>query len=187
MAGALAQRAEDIVSEFNAQNIANTIWAFASLNWIPSHHRARFEKLLDSLALRAERIAGDFNAQNLANFIWSFSQFRIAPDVELMETMEERALQLMTSIPPSLLSNLMLSLAALGWVPREPLLKQMVRRINVSAESFNGQDTANAFWAMAVYIARGYACMQMTRRLHARAHTYKRMSMHTCTQDPQDN
>ena len=156
MAGALVRRAEDIVSEFNAQNIANTIWAFASLNWIPSHHRARFEKLLDSLALRAERIAGDFNAQNLANFIWSFSQFRIAPDVELMETMEERALQLMTSIPPSLLSNLMLSLAALGWVPREPLLKQMVRRINVSAESFNAQDTANAFWAMAVYIARGY-------------------------------
>ena len=163
LVSALTQRAEAIVGEFNAQNVANTVWAFASLakdsNWAPcGRQRARFEHLLDSLALRAEQIAGEFNSQNLANFMWSFAQFRIAPDGELMEMMEERAQQLMPTLPPSMLSILMLSLAALGWVPREALLKQMVRRINVSAQSFNAQDTANALWAMAVYIARGVKC-----------------------------
>lgn len=60
----MARAAERLLSEFNAQGVANTAWAFAlvkQLDW----------GLFVALARVAERASG-FKAQNFANAAWAF-------------------------------------------------------------------------------------------------------------------
>ena len=57
---ALARAAELLLSEFNAQNLANTAWAFATV-------KQSDEKLFTVLARAAERQVVDFNEQDFAN------------------------------------------------------------------------------------------------------------------------
>ena len=62
----MARAAERRVGDFNAQNLANTAWAFAKLGQLDA-------QLFTALAREAERRVGDFNAQNLANMAWAFA------------------------------------------------------------------------------------------------------------------
>ena len=54
------------MSEFNAQNIANTAWAFAKLGQLD-------EKLFAALAREAALRVSEFKAQNIANTAWAFA------------------------------------------------------------------------------------------------------------------
>ncbi len=56
----LAREAERWVSEFSAQALANTAWAFAKV-------KLSYEKLFIALAREAERRVNEFNAQDLTN------------------------------------------------------------------------------------------------------------------------
>ena len=58
--GALARKAERRGSELNAQELANTAWAFATV-------KQSAEKLFMAFARAAERRVSEFNVQNLAN------------------------------------------------------------------------------------------------------------------------
>ena len=58
--------AERHLSEFNPQNVANTAWAFATVNY-------RDDKLFAALAVAAERRLSEFNPQNVANTAWAFA------------------------------------------------------------------------------------------------------------------
>ena len=57
---AMAKAAEQRMSEFNAQGLANTTWVFANVN------RSE-EKLFTALARAAEQRVSEFKAQELAN------------------------------------------------------------------------------------------------------------------------
>ncbi len=57
----LEGRAEALAGTFNAQNVANTLWAYAKMGREP---RAGMMRVLEG---RAETLAGTFNAQNVAN------------------------------------------------------------------------------------------------------------------------
>ena len=54
------------MSVFNSQQLANTAWAFATMNRLD-------EKLFAALARAAEQRVNEFNAQNLANTAWAFA------------------------------------------------------------------------------------------------------------------
>lgn len=60
MFAALAIAAEQLVGDMNAQDIASTIWAFATVNQYE-------KKLFTALTRAADRRVGDFNAEDLAN------------------------------------------------------------------------------------------------------------------------
>ena len=66
MFAALARAARWRVSELNAQNLANTAWAFATVDQSD-------EKLFGLFARAAERRVSQFNAQELANMAWAFA------------------------------------------------------------------------------------------------------------------
>jgi hypothetical protein len=57
----LERRAETISGEFNSQNVANTLWAFATMGTKPG------ERMMGQLERRAEAISGEFNSQDIAN------------------------------------------------------------------------------------------------------------------------
>ena len=65
LSAVLAQAAEGLIGDFNAQDLANTGWAFATVS--------RADALLFmALAREAERHASDFTSQNLAHAAWAF-------------------------------------------------------------------------------------------------------------------
>ena len=61
---ALAKMAERRLDQFNAQELANTAWAFATVG-------QKDELLFNALARMAERRLDQFNAQDLANTAWA--------------------------------------------------------------------------------------------------------------------
>ncbi len=58
---ALKRRAEAISGEFNSQDIANTLWAFATMGTKPG------DNMMGQLERRAEGISGEFKPQEVAN------------------------------------------------------------------------------------------------------------------------
>ena len=66
LATILARAADQRVYESNAQDLANTAWAFATVK----HSDL---KLFEALAIAPQRRLGEFIAQNLANTAWAFA------------------------------------------------------------------------------------------------------------------
>ena len=62
----LAGVAKQCTGNFNAQDLANTAWAFAAMN-------RPDEKPFTALARAAELRVSEFNAQDLANTAWAFA------------------------------------------------------------------------------------------------------------------
>merc|ERR1719161_1445893 len=62
----LAAAAEQRMSDFKLQELANTAWAFAKVG-----HKD--ERLFSTLAAAAEQRMRDFNSQDLANTAWAFA------------------------------------------------------------------------------------------------------------------
>ena len=62
----MARVAERRVGDFNAQNLANTAWAFATAGQSDA-------QLFMVFARMAEQRMGDFNTQGLANTAWAFA------------------------------------------------------------------------------------------------------------------
>ena len=58
--------AERRLDKFNAQALANTAWAFATVG-------EQDEQLFKAVARMAEGRLGKFNAQSLANTAWAFA------------------------------------------------------------------------------------------------------------------
>ena len=65
----LDRRAEALAGSFNAQNVANTLWAYATMGREPG------AGLMRELEGRAEALAGTFNAQDVANMLWAACVF----------------------------------------------------------------------------------------------------------------
>jgi hypothetical protein len=65
----LERRAEAISGEFNSQDIANTLWALATMGTKPG------ERMMGQLERRTEAISGEFNSQAVANTLWSLCFF----------------------------------------------------------------------------------------------------------------
>ena len=76
----LEGRAEALAGTFNAQNVANTLWAYAKMGRKPG------TGLLKALEGRA----GTFNAQNVANTLWAYATMGREPGTGLMKELEGR-------------------------------------------------------------------------------------------------
>ena len=63
---AIAKEAKHSLDQFNAQGLANTAWAFATVG-------QKDELLFNALARMAERRLDQFNAQGLANTAWALT------------------------------------------------------------------------------------------------------------------
>ena len=67
LVAALATAAERRLSHFTPQAVANTAWAFATVNY-------RDEKLFAALARAAERRLSDYNPSLIQMALWAFSR-----------------------------------------------------------------------------------------------------------------
>jgi hypothetical protein len=73
MMGQLEWRTETISGEFNSQEVANTMWAFATMGTKPG------ERMMGKLEWRPETISEEFNSQEVANTLWAFATMGTNP------------------------------------------------------------------------------------------------------------
>jgi hypothetical protein len=66
-AGARSWTAEAVAGTLNAQNVANTLWAYATTGREPG------AGVMRELVGRAEAVAGTFTAQAVATTLWAYT------------------------------------------------------------------------------------------------------------------
>merc|ERR1712216_694874 len=75
----------------NSQNLANTVWAFATAGHVSP-------ELFDAIAGVAKHRLRDFNSQELANTVWAFAVFDIHKEVlfspELLKVLESMSVHM---------------------------------------------------------------------------------------------
>ncbi len=74
----LGGQAESLAGTFNAQEVANTLWADAKMGWSPG------AAVMRELEGRAEALAGTFNAQHVANTLWAYATMGREPGSGVM-------------------------------------------------------------------------------------------------------
>ena len=63
----LERRAEAIAGEFNSQDFANTLWAYATMGTTPG------KRMTGQLERRAETISGKFTSQEVAKTLCAYA------------------------------------------------------------------------------------------------------------------
>jgi len=128
------------VSDFNAQNLANTAWAFATAG------RAA-PALFDAISVEAACRVSDFNPQNLANTAWAFATAGRAAPV-LFEALAAEAAQRVRDFSSQNLANTAWAFATAGRAAPalfDAIAAEATRRVRASST----QDMANTAWAFA--------------------------------------
>jgi hypothetical protein len=81
----LEGRAEALAGTFNAQNVANTLWTYATMGREPG------AGVMRGLEGRAEALAGTFKAQEVANTLWAYAKMKRTPGTGMMRGLEGRS------------------------------------------------------------------------------------------------
>jgi hypothetical protein len=79
------ERAEAVSGDFHSQEVANTLWAYATMGRKPG------ERVMGLLEGRAEAISGEFNSQDAANTLWAYTTMGRKPGERVMGLLEGRA------------------------------------------------------------------------------------------------
>ena len=145
----LERRALETAGEFNSQNVANTLWAYASLGRDPG------KGLLHALERRALETAGEFNSQEVANTLWAYARMGREPGEGILYAMESQALEKAGEFNSQNVANTLWAYVSLGREPGEGLLHALERRALETAGEFNSQDVANTLWALC-FLVRCY-------------------------------
>ena len=78
----LEGRAEAVAGTFKAQEVANTLWAYARMG------RAPWAGLMRELEGGAEALSRTFNAQDVANTLWAYATMGREPGAGVMRGLE---------------------------------------------------------------------------------------------------
>ena len=82
----LEGRTEALAGTFKAQDVTNSLWAYATMGREPGAGL-----MMKQLERRAEVVAGTFNAQDVANTLWAYATMGRAPGAGLMQVLAGRA------------------------------------------------------------------------------------------------
>ena len=116
-----------------AQQLANIIWAFATLDFLP------IDQFLESLAEEAVKKRSGFNPQNVANMLWAFAKLEYKPLCPLVSTLAEEAAVKLQEFNSQNVSNMLWAFAKFDFVPDKELLDASVTKISNTIQQFNPQ------------------------------------------------
>lgn len=116
-----------------AQQLANIIWAFATLGYQPPL------AFMEALAEEAVRKRSGFNPQNVANMLWAFAKLEYTPQCRLVGTLAEEGMKKLPDFVSQNVSNMLWAFAKLDFDPGPSLLKASVNKIMAGISTFNPQ------------------------------------------------
>jgi uncharacterized protein with PIN domain len=169
----LGRKAVATATAFNAQAVANTLWAYATMGTRPG------ERLIRALEAQAEATAASFNAQNVANTLWAYATMGRQPGdrtgspgrqpgERLMQALEAQAEANAASFNAQNVANTLWAYATMCRKPGERLMQALEERAQAVAASFTTQEVSNTLWAYAVVGRQpGLGLMQVLEGLAA--------------------
>jgi len=95
----LSDQVPRVVDDFKPQELANTVWAWATMRHQPS------DKVLIALERRVLACVDDFDPQNLANTVWAWATMRHQPSADALAALERRMLACVDDFNPQELTN----------------------------------------------------------------------------------
>uniref|UniRef100_A0A7S4QFG5 RNA-editing substrate-binding complex 6 protein domain-containing protein n=1 Tax=Alexandrium monilatum TaxID=311494 RepID=A0A7S4QFG5_9DINO len=128
------------MSEFNAQNLANTAWACSTLA-MPD------EPLLAAIASAAMAKINHFIPLELANLAWSFATLGVG-NTPFLEAIASAASASLPQFRPCSLAILAWSFARLSWLPG-PLMNSISAASRRNITAYGPQELANTAWSYA--------------------------------------
>jgi hypothetical protein len=93
----LMAKATTVSQSFKPQEVANTVWALATMGVTPD------EKLLRAMQGRATALAGEFSPQDVANTVWAHACFGFPcgkGEKEWFEILASRLLEVVSKMEP---------------------------------------------------------------------------------------
>merc|ERR1740124_462367 len=138
----IAKEAVNRLREFKPQNLANTVWAYATAgHTVPA--------LFDAIAKEAVNRLHEFTPQNLSNTVWAFATVGHAAPVLLDAIAKEATRRGLHEFTPQNLSNTAWGFATVGHAA-PALLDAIAREAAPRLREFKPQNLTNTAWAFAV-------------------------------------
>ena len=133
------------LGEFNAQDVANLSWAYATAEVSDD---ADCLATLRRLPGAAQRELGSFTSQGLSNTVWAFATMGLrAP--ELMAHVAAEGERRLGEYNAQELANTVWAYAKCGAESQEPFLRAIARAALAKLGDFNPQNLTNTAWAFA--------------------------------------
>jgi len=133
----------DKLSDANAQELSNALWALATLG------RAGDGAFVSALLEAVLPQLGSFNPQDLANTLWALATLGRTGDGAFVSALLEAALPQLGSFNPQALANTLWALATLGRTGDGAFVSALLEAALPQLGSFNPQALANTLWALA--------------------------------------
>jgi hypothetical protein len=146
------------------QNVANTLWALATLSMPPTG------SLRDALWVAAERAARSMNPQNVANTMLAMATLNMPPTGSLREALWAAAEREARSMNPQNVANTVWAMATLNMPPTGSLREALWTAAEREAHRMNPQNVANSLYAFSLfYLHDTTTSRQVIGRLFERA------------------
>ena len=129
--------------EFKPQNVSNTIWALATLNY---HGASTFINLL---LRESETKLRDFDPQELSNTIWALATLNYKDGYSFIKLMLREAETRLRDFDCLDLSNFIWALATLGISDESPFTVMFLKSAELKLRVFDLQNLACILWALA--------------------------------------
>jgi very-short-patch-repair endonuclease len=133
----------DKLSDANAQELSNALWALATLG------RAGDGAFVSALLEAVLPQLGSFNPQALANTLWALATLGRTGDGAFVSALLEAVLPQLGSFNPQDLANTLWALATLGRTGDGAFVSALLEAALPQLGSFNPQALANTLWALA--------------------------------------
>ena len=139
---AIGDAARRHIWEFNCQNLANTVWAFANAGIFPG------DELLRDLAAAALRRLPEFSPQNLSNTLWGLAKLGVYHR-DLFEAGVQHAMRILHTLQPQTVANTLWAFAALDVCPDPAFVRAVTPCVARQIGEFSPQNLSNTAWALA--------------------------------------
>ncbi|MEM7519348.1 MAG: hypothetical protein AAF368_20795 [Planctomycetota bacterium] len=130
------------INEFNAQGMANTVWAFATAG-------IAAQLLFEAIAEEVRRRIVEFNAQNMASTVWAFATAGTRAH-SLFEAIAAEARRRIAEFNAQNMANTAWAFACAGWV-RSEVFVQLGAALAGRLVELNERDKAQLF-LVALYV-----------------------------------
>jgi hypothetical protein len=138
--GLLEGWSETISDECNLQEVANMLWAYATMGRKPGD---RVMGLLDG---RAEAISGEFNSQDVANTLWGYATMGRKAGERMMRLLEGWTEAISGEFNLQEVASTLWSYATMGRQPEERVIGLLEGRAEAISDECNSQHVANTLW-----------------------------------------
>ena len=169
---ALMLRARDTAASARPQNVANIIWACATLGLRPS------PDLVDALSKRITVSAGAYASQAVSNILWAFASLRLEPSEELTQVLLQRATAVLAESSAQGVANTAWALGSLSIQPAPALLHELHARIVATSSQLTAQGVATSLW--------GHAALGLVPNRAALTALVKACMLHTPRMSPHE-